>query len=225
MKERIFIQKAKENVGLEEFIRGQFKQAKCGKIEVQHTPIVTRIIIYTTTPGLVIGAGGERIRETTEQLRQKFSIENPQIDVQKIDNPDADPHIVAQNIANALETGVNYKRLGNFYVEKIMEAGAVGCEIVFSGKMSGQRSRKERFTAGYLKKAGDPALKDVIKGFAVANPRLGNIGVTVKIMIRHADIMQRAKKIIESKEAAEEKAKEKPEVAAAESPVAEAARQ
>lgn len=222
MKERIFIQKAKENIGLEEFIRSQFKQAKCGKIEVQHTPIVTRIIIYTTTPGLVIGAGGERIRETTEQLKQKFSIENPQIDVQKIDNPDADPHIIAQNIANALETGVNYKRLGNFYVEKIMEAGAVGCEIVFSGKMSGQRSRKERFTEGYLKKAGDPALKDVIKGFAVANPRLGNIGITVKIMIRHADIMQAAKKIIAARD--EEKAKEKPEVAAAtETPAAETA--
>lgn len=202
MKERLFVQKAKEHVGLEEFVRAQFRQAKCGKIEVQHTPIVTRIIVYTTTPGLVIGAGGERIREATEMLKEKFKIENPQIDVQKISNPDLDPDIVAQNIAGAVETGVNYKRLGNFYVEKIMEAGAIGCEIVFSGKMSGQRSRKERFLAGYLKKTGDPAQKSVAHGFAVANPRLGNIGITVKIMLKRIDIMQTAKNIIESREAA-----------------------
>jgi small subunit ribosomal protein S3 len=199
MKERLFIQKAKEHVGFEEFVRKQFAQAKCGKIEVQHTPIVTRIIIYTTTPGLVIGAGGERIRETTELLKEKFGIENPQIDVQKIDNPDLDPHIVAQNIATALETGVNYKKLGNYYVQRIMDAGAIGCEIVFSGKMSGQRSRKERFIAGYLKKCGDPAQKDVEKGFAVATPKLGNIGVTVKIMVRNPDSLQKAKMLVEEK--------------------------
>lgn len=212
MKERIFIQKAKENVSLEEFIRKQFSQAKCGRIEVQHTPIVTRIIVYTTTPGLVIGAGGERIRETTELLKQQLKIENPQIDVQKIENPDMDAHIVAQNIAAALETGVNFKRLGNFYAEKIMEAGAVGCEIVFSGKVSGQRSRKERFLKGYLKKCGDPAQRDVVTGFAVANPKLGNIGVTVKIMVRHADIMQNAKILVEKAEAEQaEKAEAKAE--------------
>ena len=214
MKERLFIQKAKEHVNLEEFIRKQFSNAKCGSIEIQHTPVVTRIIVHTTTPGLVIGAGGERIREATELLKEKFKIENPQIDVQKIDNPDMDPVIVAANIASAVETGVNYKRLGNFYAEKIMEAGAIGCEIVFSGKVSGQRSRKERFLKGYLKKCGNPAQKDVIKGFAVANPRLGNIGVTVKIMIRHSDSMQSAKRLTEMKQetkAAEEEIKKTPE--------------
>ncbi len=191
MKERIFIQKAKDTVLLEEFIRKQFSNTKCGRIEVQYTPVVTRIIIYTTTPGLVIGAGGEKIRETAELLKNRFKIENPQIDVQRISNPDLDPDIVAQNIASSIENGINYKKLGNFYVQKIREAGATGCEIVLSGKISGQRSRKERFIAGYIKKAGEPAERDVDVGFAVANPKLGNIGVTVKIMLRHTDIMAR----------------------------------
>jgi small subunit ribosomal protein S3 len=187
MKERLFIQKAKEHVNLEEFIRKQFAEVKCSSIEVQYTPIVTRIIIHTVTPGLVIGAGGERIRETVEKLKEKFKIENPQIDVQKIDRPNLDPSIVAQSIAMSLENNVNYKRLGNFYVEKIMEAGAIGCEIIMSGKMSGERSRRGRFTAGYLKKCGETANRFVSKGFAVANPKLGNIGVTVKIMMKRPE--------------------------------------
>src|SRR3989344_4854465 len=141
MKERIFIQKAKEQIELEEFIRSQFRQAKVGDIEIQHTPVVTRIVLYTTTPGLIIGSGGERIKETVEVLKKEFNIENPQIDVQKIDNPDMDPNIVAQTIAAAIESGVNFKKLGNYYKQRIMESGAIGCEIIMSGKISGQRGR------------------------------------------------------------------------------------
>ncbi len=188
MKERIFIKKAKEHVALVEFLRTQFGQAKFGDIEVQHTPVVTRIIVYTTTPGLVIGSGGERVQEVSATLKKKFGIENPQIDVQKISNPDLNATVVAQSIASAIENGVNNKKLGNFYLQKIMNAGAIGCELVFSGKISGERSRKVRFAAGYLKKSGKPSEDDVVKGFAVANPRLGNIGITVKIMIRYSQL-------------------------------------
>ncbi len=188
MKERLFIQKSKEHVKLEEFIRKQFNQAKVGSIDVQYTPVVTRIILYTTTPGLIIGSGGERIKETVELLKKTYGIENPQIDVQKIDNPDIDPNIVAQSIAASLENGVNFKKLGNYHLQRVMDAGAIGCEIVVSGKLSGQRGRRERFIAGYLKKCGETANRDVAKGFALANPRLGNIGVTVSIMLKHTEL-------------------------------------
>jgi len=191
MKERIFIQKAKENVVMEEFVRKKFAQAKCGLIEVQHTPIVTRIIIHTSTPGMVIGSGGERIKETIEILKTQFKVENPQIDVQKIENPDLEPYIVAQSLASSIESGINYKKLGNYYLQRIMGAGAIGCEILFSGKLAGERARHVRFADGYLTKCGEPAQNDVLYGFAVANPRLGNIGVTVKIMLKHPESLKR----------------------------------
>jgi small subunit ribosomal protein S3 len=197
VKERLFIQKSKEHVKLEEFVRKQFAQAKCGSIEVQYTPVVTRIILHTTTPGLIIGSGGERIKETVEVLKKNFGIENPQIDVQKIEDPDMDPIIVAQTIAASIESGVNFKRLGNYALQRVMDAGAIGCEIVLSGKVSGQRGRRERFVAGYLKKCGHTAKSDVMKGFAVANPKLGNIGVTVKIMFRHTELSLKMDKIEE----------------------------
>ena len=192
MKERIFIKKAKENISMQEFVRKIFAQAKCGRIEVQHTPIVTRIIIHTTTPGMVIGSGGERIRETIEILKDKFKVENPQIDVQKIENPDADPYVIAQSIASSIEGGINHKKLGNYYLGRIMSAGAIGCEILFAGKLSGERSRRLRFTQGYLKKCGFPAQNDVLYGFAVANPRLGNIGITVKIMLKNTESLKKS---------------------------------
>ena len=210
MKERIFIQRAKEHTNLEEFIRKHFSHARCGSIEVQHTPIMTRIIIHTTTPGLVIGSGGERIKETLEELKKDFNLENPQIDVQRIENPDMDPYIVAQSIASSIENSINYKRLGNYYVSRIMKAGAVGCEIVFSGKFTGQRGRKERFSDGYLKKCGEPANRDVVKGFAVASPKLGNVGITVKIMVNQPSVILK-EEVKEEKPEVEKEAKQEEE--------------
>ena len=187
MKERIFINKAKEEVNMQEYIRKHFSTAKVGDIEIQKTPIMTRIVLHTTTPGLIIGSGGEKIREITDMLREKFKIDNPQIDVQKINDANLDAGIMAKSIASQIESGVNYRRLGNFYLERIMRSGAIGCEIVMSGKLSGERSRRDRFVAGYLKKAGEMARIHVRKGFTVANPKLGNIGVSVQIMVDYPE--------------------------------------
>ncbi|MBI4896693.1 MAG: 30S ribosomal protein S3 [Candidatus Aenigmarchaeota archaeon] len=213
MKERVFIQKAKEQISLEEFLRKQFRDAKCGEIEVQHTPVVTRIIIHTTTPGIVIGAGGERISETVQKLKDQFKIDNPQIDVQKIADPDIDPYIVAQNLVAAIENGMNLNKLGNYYMARIMQAGAIGCELVLSGKLSGQRSRRERFTTGYLKKCGEPAERDVLKAFSIALVKLGKIGVSVKIMTHNPDeaiknVRKRAKAQQDADKKQEEERKE-----------------
>src|SRR3989338_2825413 len=200
VKERTFVQKSMEHVALVEFLKKQFGQAKFGDIEVQHTPVVTRIIVYTTTPGLVIGSGGERVQEVSATLKKKFGIENPQIDVQKISNPDLNATIVAQSIASSIENGVNHKKLGNFYLQRIMNAGAIGCEIVFSGKLAGERARKERFTAGYLKKSGDTAQRNVVSGFALANPKLGNIGISVKIIVKSSQMKLKEVPVEEVKE-------------------------
>lgn len=186
MKERIFIKKAKEQIRLEELLRKEFTDVKCGLIEIAYTPLGVRIVIHTTSPGLVIGHGGDKIREVGDKLKA-LGLENPQIDVQKISNPDMDSAIVAQSIAAAMSKGMNVKKIGNYYLERVMRAGAIGCEIVIKGKISGEKSRSERFISGYLKKCGEPAQRDVVKGFALATPRLGNIGVTVRIMVTHSD--------------------------------------
>ena len=205
MKERIFIKKAKEQIQLEEMLRKEFADVKCGLIEIAYTPLGVRVIIHTTSPGLVIGHGGDKIREVSEKLR-KLGIENPQIDVQKISNPDIDPMIVSQSIAAAMTRGMNVKKIGNYYLDRVMRAGAIGCEIVIKGKISGEKARSERFIAGYLKKCGEPAMRDVIKGVATALPKLGTIGITTHIMITHSDrriIVERPQVAVEKMEAAQ----------------------
>ena len=183
MKEKMFIEKNIEKVQIEEFIRKEFEDGKIGEIELQRTPVGTRIIIHTMSPGYVIGSNGSKVMEITDKIIEQFGIKNPQIDVQKIENPDLNATIVSQNLAFGINDNINFKKLGNQALERIMRSGAIGCEIVFSGKISGARGRRERFMAGYLKKCGETSKRLVRTGTTVATPRLGNVSVRVKIMV------------------------------------------
>ncbi|MDK2990590.1 MAG: small subunit ribosomal protein, partial [Methanoculleus sp.] len=57
-----------------------------------------------------------------------------------------------------------------------------GCEVVVAGKLTGARSRTQKFTEGYIKHCGEPSETIVEKGYAVAIKKLGTIGVQVKIV-------------------------------------------
>jgi len=63
-----------------------------------------------------------------------------------------------------------------------MEAGALGAEIVISGKLSTERARFEKFRAGYFPRCGEPALVAMRKAEAHVQLKPGIIGVRVKIM-------------------------------------------
>jgi small subunit ribosomal protein S3 len=63
-----------------------------------------------------------------------------------------------------------------------MDAGALGAEIVISGKLTTERARFEKFRAGYFPRCGEPALVAMRKAEAHVQLKPGIIGVRVKIM-------------------------------------------
>ncbi|MFB6187047.1 MAG: 30S ribosomal protein S3, partial [Halobacteriaceae archaeon] len=132
--------------------------------------------------------GGKNIREITETLETEFDLEDPQVDVQEVEEPDLNARIVADRLANALERGWYFRKAGHTTVDRVMEAGALGAEIVLAGKVTGNRGRVEKFNRGYIKHNGEPAEEIVNKGQATAVLKLGTIGVTVKIIPPDADL-------------------------------------
>src|SRR3989338_1468600 len=100
-KEIKFIREGIRAVLIEEFLKSQFQRADYSHIEVSKTPLGTRIIIFANRPGIVIGRGGEKIRAITEHLRDKFKLDNPQLDVKEVDEPDLDAQIIAMQIASS----------------------------------------------------------------------------------------------------------------------------
>jgi len=151
-------------------------------MDIAKTPMGTQIVLKAEKPGMVIGKGGKNIRKITTELTERFGMEDPQIDVQEVDEPDLNARIVADRLANALERGWYFRKAGHTTIDRIMDAGALGAEIVLSGKVTGARSRVEKFNRGYIKHNGEPAQSVVDEGQGVAVMKLGTIGVTVKII-------------------------------------------
>ncbi len=202
-----FIKQGIKEAEIEKFIRTRFPYGDYSKTELQRTPLGVKIIIYTNKPGRIIGRGGKNINEITEMIKIKFGFENPQIDVKGIRDPNLDPRIVAKQIASALERGYNFKKIGNLSMKRVMEAGAIGVEIVISGRLGGGggKSMQGKFIAGYLKRCGHPSKELVDYGFEEAITKPGKIGIKVRIMKEFMDISGEIRKTMEPVE------EEKPE--------------
>jgi len=214
MIERKFVTEKIKEQAIKEFLAKKLSKAGYSSTEIQRTPLGEKIIIYTTRPGLVVGVKGENTRKLTQTLKQKFKLENPQIEVGEVENPFLDPHSVADKIAYVLETygSTRFKSTGYRTLQNIMDAGALGAEIVISGKVPSARAKTWKFAAGYLKKSGDISENKVLKAHTVAKLKPGIVGIKVRIMPANItlpdQLLSQIKPPQEEKEKQEEASKE-----------------
>lgn len=204
-----FISKSKKRAEIDEFLRKKLERAGYGGVNIAETPLGTHIIIYAMRPGLVIGRSGETIRELAKILEENFGVSNPQISVSEIEVPELNPYIVATRVASALERGVHFRRAGFWALNQVMEAGALGVEIIISGKLRTERARYEKFKAGYLPKCGDPAIKYMRKAEVHVQLKPGIYGVRVRIMPPDAKFPDKIE-IVETPPPEAEKKEEEP---------------
>ncbi|MCK4715116.1 MAG: 30S ribosomal protein S3, partial [Candidatus Aenigmarchaeota archaeon] len=219
-----FIKQGIKEAQIDEFIRKKFPLGDYSKTELQRTPLGIKILIYTNKPGRIIGKGGKNINDMTEAIKERFGLDNPQLDVKLIKNPNLDPRIVAKQISSALEKGYNYKKIGNLTMKRIMDSGALGAQIIISGKLGGGKGVTGKFQEGYLKHCGEPARVLVDYGFEEAQTRPGKIGIKVKIMKQFQDITGHIRDSVEHKidiSAAEKDDKESKEGKAEKKPAKE----
>jgi small subunit ribosomal protein S3 len=177
-----FITESIKRTEIDEFLQKKLERAGYGGVNLSKTPLGTHVVIYAMRPGLVIGRGGETIKELAASLEQNFKVSNPQISVSEIEVPEFNAHVVANRVASALERGVHFRRAGFWALNQVMEAGALGCEIVISGKLTTERARFEKFKAGHYPIVGEPALRAMKTAEVHVQLKPGMIGVRVKIM-------------------------------------------
>ncbi len=177
-----FISEAMKNAEIDEFLQKKLERAGYGGVNISKTPLGTHVVVYAMRPGLVIGRGGETIRELATVLEQNFKVANPQISVSEIEVPELNAYVVASRVTSALQKGIHFRRAGFWAVNQVMEAGALGAEIVISGKLTTERARFEKFKAGHFPIVGEPALRAMKTAEAHVQLKPGIIGVRVKIM-------------------------------------------
>src|SRR5215212_387780 len=100
------------NMELNEYLATNLKDAGYGGVDVQKTPIGTRITLYVTRPGLVIGRKGVGIKDLTSRLEQNFGLTNPQISVLEVSVPELNPKIMSNRIGQLIERGTAFRQIG-----------------------------------------------------------------------------------------------------------------
>lgn len=217
---KIVEQKIKE-FQIQEFIKDNLKQVGLSSSKLQMTPLGEKIVVSAARPGLIVGKKGQSIKKLTQQLKKRFHLENPQIEISEIDDPNMNADTVAERIVNSLERfgSARFKAIGHKVLEDVMNAGALGIEVVVSGKVPSARAKRWRFYQGYLKKSGDIAVTGVHKAYGAAQLKSGTVGIQVRIMppielpdsikLKPKEEIETEKVALEKKAEEEKEAKEK----------------
>jgi len=177
-----FVKENARRAEIDEYLSQELKRAGYSRVEMTKTPLGTRVVIYASKPGLVIGRRGQSIRDLTKMLEERFGVENPQISVATLEIPELDPKVVASQIAMALQRGIHFRRAAYWALQRTIEAGAVGVEISIRGKLTTDRARYEKYKSGYLPSVGEAISRIVRTAVVDTQLKQGLFGISVKLM-------------------------------------------
>ncbi|HNW71489.1 MAG TPA: 30S ribosomal protein S3 [Candidatus Paceibacterota bacterium] len=148
----------KGDVLLREFLEKKLRGMYVSSIEIERSEKMTRFIIKTSRPGLIIGRNGEGATKLKEEILKKMEklklkkSEDFKLEIVEITNPEADAAIVAYMIAEGLEKRMPYRRVIKQILEKVMSArGVEGARILLSGRLGGAEiARSEELKRGSI---------------------------------------------------------------------------
>lgn len=177
----------KQDVQLRSYLLKKLVKTGIDRIEIKRTAAILNIIIYTARPGLLIGRGGDSVEKLKEELKKMVKKDGPKsrleirIQIEQVQNPEGQAHIVAQNIAEQLEKRMPFRRTIKQTLEKVAQAKNVqGAKIMVKGRLDGSEiARREWLAKGKLPLQTLRA--DIDYATATAFTTYGTVGIKVWI--------------------------------------------
>lgn len=168
-----------EDFAIREMIRKEMPAAGISQLEIERFPNQVQVTIHTAKPGIVIGRKGASVKNLRGQLRD-LTGKAIKLEVEEISQPDADPRLIAENIAGQLSRRISHSRAMKKAAQQAMRAGVEGIRIEVSGRLGGaEMARNEKLSEGRVPRSTIRA--DLDYGFAEALTTFGQIGIKVWI--------------------------------------------
>ncbi|MFZ3063511.1 MAG: 30S ribosomal protein S3 [Actinomycetota bacterium] len=199
-----------EDIRIRRHLTDKLFRAGISKIEIERTEQQVKIIIYASRPGIVIGKKGAEVDKLRADL-EAMTGKRIRIDIQEVVSPEADAKLIAENVAQQLESRFSFRRAMKKAVQAAMSSGVKGIRISSAGRLGGtEMARTEWYREGQVPLHTLRA--DIDYGIAEANTKSGKIGV--KVWIYKGEVLPE-KEIKEEKLEEKERVPEKKEKAAA----------
>lgn len=137
-----------EDNKIRKYLRTRLAKASVSRIIIERTLKMVTVTICTARPGMIIGKGGEDVKNLQEELK-KLTDKDVQINIHEVKRPELDAELVAAGVARQIENKVAYRRAVKMAIQSTMRIGAEGIKIQVSGRLNGaEMSRSEMFKEG-----------------------------------------------------------------------------
>ena len=174
-----------EDVKIRKYLKKKLYHAGISRIEIERAANKSKINIYATRPGIIIGKKGadiEKLKKDVERVSSGEAI----INILEVRKPEVDAQLVAENIAQQLERRVAFRRAMKKSVTSAIKFGAKGIRVACSGRLGGaEMSRSEWYREGRVPLHTLRA--DIDYGFTEAHTAYGLIGV--KVLMFHGEVL------------------------------------
>lgn len=176
-----------EDFRLREYLNKELANAGLDRIEIERSLTAIKIILFVSRPGVVIGKGGTNLEVVKAGIEKILNLAKLKKDKVKIDlrveelkSPDLSAKLVAERIEQQLLKRYPHRRAVNQALEKVMQAGAKGVKIQFSGRVGGAEiGRTEKYFEGSV--PTQTLRADINYHHVAARTRSGYVGIKVWI--------------------------------------------
>ena len=145
-----------EDHKLRKFLHEELRNAGLTKVVIERSINTIKIYLNVSRPGVVIGRGGSNLEKLKKTIQRMLKI-NPnerkgkrvELKVDEVKNPDLQAKLVLNRLKDQLEKRYPHRRAVAQAMDKVMQAGAVGVKVIFSGRIGGAEiGRTEKYGLG-----------------------------------------------------------------------------
>ncbi len=174
-----------EDLKLRDYVKKRLYHTGVAKIDIERAGRKTKLHVYTSRPGLVIGQRGAEVDKLRFELEQLTGHELL-INIHEVLSPELSSVLVAESIAQQLERRMSFRRVMKKAVQNTMRLGAKGIRLRVAGRLNGAEiARAEQAREGSVPLHTLRANVDY--GTATSRTTYGCIGV--KCWIYHGEVL------------------------------------
>ena len=166
-----------EDLTLRQELLERLENAAVSAVDIERTASKLRVNILSGRPGIIIGRKGAEVDKLRDDLMRRYG-QDIHINIQEIQRPEIDAHLIAANVARQLERRIAFRRAMRRAIENALRFGAQGIKIRCAGRLNGAEiARAEWYQQGRLPLHTLKA--DIDYGFKTSYTTYGVIGVKV----------------------------------------------